>query len=260
MNSVILELNLIAIKTIALREIRRFLRIGIQTILPSMITTALYYLIFGNLIGSRIGEMENIPYMLYIAPGLILMAIITNSYANTVSSFFSAKFQRHLEELIISPVSAHAIVIGYVLGGMARGIIVGIGVYLVSLLFTQLIPQAIFICLFLVLCTSAIFSLAGLLNGILAKNFDDTSFVATFILTPLVYLGGVFYSVKMLPELWQYASFLNPILYLVNGLRYAFFADASIHFIYATIGSPVLILALYLICVRLIQRGIPLEK
>ncbi|MCH9662503.1 MAG: ABC transporter permease [Gammaproteobacteria bacterium] len=260
MKQTALQLNIIAIRTMFVREVRRFMRIKVQTILPSMITTALYYLIFGSLIGKRIGEMEDIAYANYITPGLLLMAVISNSYANAVSSFFSAKFQRHLEELITSPVSCHSIVIGYTLGGVCRGLIVAVGVYLVSFAFTQLVPQNVLICMLLIVATSIVFSLAGLVNGIFSRTFDDTTFITTFILVPLVYLGGVFYSVALLPPFWQGVSYLNPILYLVNGLRHGFFGYSFIHWGYALTCAGVISIALYFLCVGLIKRGIPLRN
>ena len=260
MSADLLRLNLVAIQTMLVREVRRFMRIYVQTILPSMITTALYYLIFGNLIGERIGPMENIRYAEYITPGLLMMAIISNAYANSVASFFSAKFQHHLEELLVSPVSHHSIVIGYVLGGVCRGLVVGVGVFAVCYAFTGLLPQSPFVCLLLVTMTSVVFSLTGLVNGIFAKTFDDTTFITTFVLVPLIYLGGVFYAVDLLPPFWEGVSHLNPILYLVSGLRHAFFGFSSIHWDFALWVSAGFVACLYVLCVFLIARGVPLRQ
>ena len=194
----------IAFSTIVTREIRRFLRIWAQTLLPPAITMTLYFIIFGNLIGSRIGEMDGFSYMEYIAPGIIMMAIINNAYSNVASSFFSAKFQNHIEELMVSPVPNYIILAGYVVGGAARGLFVGLIVTLVSLIFTKFI------------------------NALYARSFDEVSIIPTFILTPLTYLGGVFYSISLLPEFWQNVSMLNPVLYMVNAFRYGILGVSDI--------------------------------
>jgi ABC-2 type transport system permease protein len=218
----------IAFKTILIKEVLRFTRIWIQTVLPPMVTTALYFIIFGRLIGSQIGDMAGFRYMDYIVPGLIMMAVITNSYANVVSSFYGSKFQRHIEEMLVSPVPNYVILLGFVGGGVARGMIVGLGVTLVSLAFTDLHVHNLGVILSMALLTSILFSLGGLINGVFAKSFDDISIVPTFVLTPLTYLGGVFYSIKMLPDFWQSASLANPILYLVNAFRYGFLGVSDI--------------------------------
>ncbi|MGD8498460.1 MAG: ABC transporter permease, partial [Chromatiales bacterium] len=210
----------IALQTIVIKEVLRFSRIWVQTIVPPMVTTALYFVIFGNLIGSRIGEMDGLAYMDFIVPGLIMMAIITNSYANVVSSFYGAKFQRHIEEMLVSPIPNYLILIGFVSGGVARGLIVGVAVTGVSLFFSDLAVQNLAITLSVVVLTAILFSLAGFINGVYAKSFDDISLIPTFVLTPLTYLGGIFYSIALLPEFWQKASLLNPILYMINAFRY----------------------------------------
>lgn len=224
-----LHAQYIALKTILIKEVLRFMRIWMQTILPPAITMMLYFVIFGNLIGPRIGEMAGFTYIQYIAPGLIMMAIITNSYSNVVSSFFGSKFQRHVEELMVSPVPNYLIVLGYVGGGIARGLVVGITVTAVALFFTDLHLHHIGITLVVVILTAALFSLAGFVNGIFAKSFDDISIVPTFILTPLTYLGGVFYSIDMLSGFWQGLSHFNPILYMVNAFRYGVLGVTDIH-------------------------------
>lgn len=188
----------IALNTILQKEIRRFTRIWVQTLLPPAITMSLYFVIFGNLVGARIGDMGGFHYMQYIVPGLIMMAIITNAYSNVVSSFYSAKFQRSIEELLVSPVPNHIILVGYVLGGVARGVAVGVIVTLLSLFFTELSLSHAAVVVYTVVMTAALFSLGGFINAVYAKSFDDISIVPTFVLTPLTYLGGVFYSIDML--------------------------------------------------------------
>ena len=214
--------KLIALKTIITKEILRFSRIWIQTVLPPVITTALYFIIFGNLIGPRIGEMDGFGYMEFIIPGLIMMAVITNSYANVVSSFYGSKFQRHIEEMLISPVPNYIILIGYMAGGVVRGLTVGVAVTIVSLVFHPLNIHSLWVMFSMIILTAILFSLAGLINGVYAKSFDDISIIPTFVLTPLTYLGGIFYSIKMLPEFWQQLSLANPILYMVNAFRYGY--------------------------------------
>lgn len=218
----------IAFKTILIKEVLRFSRIWIQTVLPPMITTALYFLIFGALMGPRIGEMSGFRYMDYIVPGLIMMSVITNSYANVVSSFYGSKFQRHIEEMLVSPVPNHIILMGFVSGGVARGLVVGTAVTLVAFLFSALQLHSLLIVLSVVVLTSILFALAGFINGIYANSFDDISIVPTFVLTPLTYLGGVFYSIDLLPPVWQTASLINPILYMVSAFRYGFLGISDI--------------------------------
>jgi ABC-2 type transport system permease protein len=218
----------IALQTIVIKEVLRFSRIWVQTIVPPMVTTALYFVIFGNLIGSRIGEMDGLAYMDFIVPGLIMMAIITNSYANVVSSFYGAKFQRHIEEMLVSPIPNYLILIGFVSGGVARGLTVGVAVTGVSLFFSDLAVQNLAITLSVVVLTAILFSLAGFINGVYAKSFDDISLIPTFVLTPLTYLGGIFYSIALLPEFWQKASLLNPILYMINAFRYGILGVSDI--------------------------------
>jgi ABC-2 type transport system permease protein len=210
----------IAFQTIVTKEVRRFLRIWIQTLVPPVITIALYFVIFGNLIGSRIGGMGGYTYMEFIVPGLIMMAVVNNSYANVVSSFFSQKFQRSIEELLVSPVPNHVILIGFVVGGIARGLCVGVIATVISLFFSGVHMHNIFITGIVILLASTVFSLGGFINAVYARNFDDISIVPTFILTPLIYLGGVFYSVELLPGVWKYVAQINPIFYMINAFRY----------------------------------------
>ena len=210
----------VALMTIVIKEIKRFLRIWTQTLLPSAITMSLYFVIFGKLIGSRIGEMGGFTYMEFVVPGLIMMAIVTNSYSNVVSSFFGSKFNHSVEELLVSPTPNYIILMGYVIGGVTRGLLVAVVVTIVSLFFTRLHIHSYFVVILIVLLTSTLFALAGFINAVYANSFDDISIVPTFVLTPLIYLGGVFYSMDLLPDFWAGVSKLNPLVYVVNAFRY----------------------------------------
>jgi ABC-2 type transport system permease protein len=216
---------------------------------------ALYFVIFGNLIGPRIGPMDGFNYMEFIIPGLIMMAVITNSYANVVSSFYGSKFQRHIEEMIISPTPNYIILIGYVLGGVARGLSVGVAVTLVSMVFNPLNIHSLTVIISMILLTSILFSLAGLINGVYARSFDDISIVPTFVLTPLTYLGGIFYSISMLPEFWQTLSLGNPILYMVNAFRYGFLGVSDINLATSYMISTGFIVVLYAFSLYLLRKG-----
>ena len=230
--------NWVAFSTILRKEIKRFLRIWTQTLLPPAITMSLYFLIFGALIGSRIGEMQGFSYMEFVVPGLIMMSVITSSYANVVSSFFGAKFQRFVEEILVSPVSNSILLWGYVLGGVARGLMVGVIVTLLSLFFTELKVHNIFVVVGIVMLTSVMFAMAGFINAVFANSFDDVNIVPTFILTPLTYLGGVFFSISMLPDFWQGVAQLNPMLYIVNVFRYGMLgiSDVNVGFAFAMVS------------------------
>ena len=254
------RLNWIALKTLTTKEVVRFTRIWQQTILPPVITTTLYFIIFGNLIGPRIGKMGGFDYMDFIVPGLILMAVITNSYANVASSFFSAKFQNSIEELLVSPTANITILIGYIAGGVMRGIMVGMVVTLVSLFFSELQIYNLAVLVSIIILTSTLFALGGFTNALFAKKFDDISIVPTFILTPFTYLGGVFYSIKLLPDVWQTISHLNPVLYMVNAFRYGFLgvSDISLWTSYTIIIG--FIIVLFLINLRLISTGYGLRS
>ena len=245
----------IALQTILLKETLRFLRIWIQTILPPAITTALYFIIFGKLIGAQLGPVDGLSYTQFIAPGLIMMAVITNAYSNVVSSFFSAKFQRHIEEMLVSPLPDAIIVLGFVGGGVARGLAVGIVVATISLFFADLHWQHPLLILGVIVLTSVLFALAGLINGIFAKSFDDISIVPTFVLTPLIYLGGIFYSIKMLPPFWQEVSLLNPILYMINAFRYGILGVSDIDVRVAFAIILLFIVALFGYSLWLLRRG-----
>lgn len=252
--------NLIGFQTIVMREVTRVMRIWVQTIVPPAITMTLYFIIFGSLIGRRIGEMGGYDYMAYIAPGLIMMSIITNSYSNVASSFFGAKFGRHVEELLVSPLPNQYILMGYVMGGVLRGLLVGAVVTIVALFFTDLEVKHPFITISTVLLTAIVFSLGGFINAVFSRKFDDISIIPTFILTPLTYLGGVFYSIELLPEFWENASRLNPILYMVNAFRYGILgeSDIGIGTAYAIIG--VFMVVLYSLCLFLMNRGVGLRS
>ncbi len=245
-----------AFKTIMIREFLRFIRIWVQTVLPPAIITALYFIIFGKLIGSQIGPIDGYSYMEYIVPGLIMLSIITNSYANVVSSFYGSKFQHNIEEMLVSPVPNYIIILGFTSGGVARGLLVGCIVFLVSLLFTDLHIHNLFVTASVILLTSILFSLSGLINGVFARSFDDISIIPTFVLTPLTYLGGVFYSIKMLSDFWQDISLINPILYMVNAFRYGILGITDINL--AVSFSIILgfIIILFSVCLYLLNRGV----
>jgi ABC-2 type transport system permease protein len=245
----------IAYLTIARKEIKRFGRIWVQTIFPPVIMVALYFVIFGNLIGQRIGEMDGLLYIDFIMPGLVMMSIITNSYANVVSSFYGAKYSRHIEEMQIAPVPNLVILLGFVTGGVARGLCVGAAVTLVSLLFTDFSIHNPFVVLLVAVLTSCLFSMAGLVNAIYANSFDHITIIPTFVLTPLTYLGGIFYSIKLLPEIWQQVSLGNPILYMVNSFRYGFRGTTDIDLMTALVVILVFNAALFVFCLTLLQRG-----
>lgn len=242
--------------TIVRKEVTRILRIWGQTIVPPAITMSLYFIIFGELIGSRIGTMGGFTYMEYIVPGLIIMSVITNSYGNMVSSFFGAKFGKHIEELLISPLSNWVIMAGYVTGALLRGLMVGLVVLLVSLFFTHLQIAHLLVAISVLLLTAVVLSLAGMANAIFAQKFDDIAIIPTFILAPLTYLGGVFYSIDLLPEFWQKVSVFNPILYMVNGFRYGILgvSDVSLLQTYGVILFAGTLLFAW--CLWLLNRGV----
>jgi len=248
------------LKTLVRKEVTRIIRIWSQTLLPPAITMTLYFVIFGNLIGSRIGEMGGFDYMSFIVPGLVMMAIITSSYGNMVSSFFGAKFAKHVEELLISPMPNWAILGGYVLGSLFRGLMVGIIVTIISLFFTEIQIHNIWIILSTVILTSVVFSLGGFINAAYANKFDDIAIIPTFILTPLTYLGGVFYSISLLPEFWQNASKLNPVLYMVNTFRYGFLGVSDINIWHAYGIILLFVFALGGYSLYILHKGIGLRS
>ena len=246
---------LMAFAIILFKEVRRFVRIWPQTLVPPAITITLYFVIFGSLIGSRIGEMGGFDYMQFVVPGLIMMAVITNSYANVVSSFFGAKFQHSIEELLVSPTPNTIILLGFTLGGVARGLCVGLIVTVLSLGFVHLHVQHLALTVLVVFLTAVLFSLAGLINAVFANNFDDVTIIPTFVLTPLIYLGGVFYSMDLLPPFWRGVSQANPILYMVNAFRYGVLGVSDIH-VGAALGMIVVfIIAAWCYCLYLLNSG-----
>lgn len=245
-----------ALKTIWIKECIRFTRIWVQTLVPPAITMSLYFVIFGNLIGSRIGDMGGFNYMEFIVPGLIMMSVITNSYSNVASSFYSTKFQKSIEELLVSPVPTYIIVLGYMGGGMARGLCVGIIVTILSLFFVDIQIHNIAVIFATVLLTAAVFALGGLINAVYANSFDDISIIPTFVLTPLTYLGGVFYSITLLPDFWQGVSQFNPIIYMVNAFRYGFLGVSDVDITTAFAVIAVFISALFAVAYRLIDKGV----
>lgn len=253
-------LNLVALRTIVRKEVVRVLRIWVQTLVPPAITMTLYFIIFGNLIGRRIGTMDGFDYMQYIAPGLIMMSVITSSYGNVVSSFFGAKFGRHVEEMLVSPMSNATIILGHVAGGVLRGMLIGALVTVIALFFTKLDVRYPLVTISIVLLSSIVFALAGFINAVFASKFDDISIIPTFVITPLTYLGGVFYSISLLPPFWQKVSLANPILYMVNAFRYGILgrSDIGIGTAYAILIAFVVIL--FITCLQLMRRGIGIRE
>jgi ABC-2 type transport system permease protein len=258
--------TLIALGTVVRREVVRILRIWIQTLLPPAITMTLYFIIFGSLIGSRVGEMARgqdgapISYIEYIAPGLIMMSVIQNAYGNITSSFFGAKFQRFVEEMLVSPMPSWTILAGYVSGAVLRGFMVGIIVLLLSLFFTKIHLYHPLITLSTFLLAAVIFALLGFINAIFARKFDDIAIIPTFILTPLTYLGGVFYNVAQLPAPWKQISLANPILYMVGAFRYGLLGVSDINLAWAYVVMLAFVVALGALCLTLLHRGVGLRS
>jgi ABC-2 type transport system permease protein len=251
--------QLTALKAIMVKEYLRFIRIWIQTVLPPAISVALYFIIFGELIGSQIDDIDGYKYMDYIVPGLILMSVITNAYANVVSSFFSAKFHHSVEEMLVSPLPNNIILLGFVSGGLARGIVVGIVVTIVSMLFSDIQIHSYSVTIAVFVLTSILFALAGFINAVYARSFDDITIIPTFVLTPLTYLGGIFYSIKMLPEFWQDISLVNPILYMINAFRYGLLGVTDIDLTHAFVIIFIFIAMLYFFSLRLLRAGTGLK-
>ncbi len=245
----------IAFMTILHKEIKRILRIWPQTLLPPVITMTLYFVIFGKMIGSRVGEMGGVSYMQFIVPGLIMMAVITNSYANVVSSFFSMKFQGSIEELLVSPISKHTILFGYVAGGVFRGLVIALIVTIVALFFTKLGIVHAGVMLLTIIATSVLFSLGGFVNAVFARSFDDISIIPSFVLTPLTYLGGVFYSLEHLSGFWQTLSLLNPIVYMVNAFRYGILGYSDVNVAYSLVAILAFCTVLYGVAYKLLSDG-----
>lgn len=253
-------MNLTGFFTLATKESKRVIRIWKQTLVPPVITTTLYFLIFGQLIGGRIGDMHGVSYMQFIAPGLVMMTAITASYVNSASSFFLSKFTKNYEEMLISPLSTHNIIWGYVVGSVVRGGLAGILVMLVALLFITFDIHSWMMIFSTLLLTTISFALGGLINAVYAKTFDDVGLIPTFVLTPLTYLGGVFYSISLLPDFWQAVSKFNPIVYMINGFRYGFLgiSDMPIFYTFLVLGS--LCIMLYWFAFSLIEKGVGLRS
>ncbi|MHC1478795.1 ABC transporter permease [Frateuria aurantia] len=252
--------HMIALLTLVRREVMRILRIWTQTLIPPVITMTLYFVIFGRLIGGRIGTMHGFSYMQYIVPGLVMMSIITNSYGNISSSFFGAKFGRYVEEMLVSPMPNWVILGGYVAGAVLRGLIVGVLVLLIALFFTHLHIVHPLITLAAVLMGATVFSLAGFVNAVYAKKFDDIALVPTFVLTPLTYLGGVFYSVDLLPQPWRSISMINPILYMVNAFRYGVLGISDVGLGTAFAVMAAFVVGLGAVGLRLLSKGVGLRS
>lgn len=259
MNKPLLGRYSIAFQTIVNKEIRRFIRIWMQTLLPPIITTSLYFLIFGTLIGTRVGEVEGQPFIDYILPGVILMGVISNSYGNVVSSFYGTKFQRNIEELLIAPVPNWIILAGYVCGGVMRGLLVGLLVSLIANVFTTVQVEHWFVTLAVFVLTAVLFSLAGFINAVYAESFDDISIIPTFVLTPMIYLGGVFYSIDMLPAIWQTISLGNPILYMVNAFRFGMLGVSDVNLFVSFAIIVGFIIALGGFAIHLLNKGVGIK-
>ena len=252
--------NWVGLKTLVRKEVIRVARIWVQTIVPPAITMTLYFIIFGNLIGKRIGVMGGFDYMQYIAPGLIMMSVITNSYGNVVSSFFGAKYGKHIEEMLVSPMSNATIIIGHVAGGVIRGFMVGALVTMIALGFTRLTIEHPLVTFSMVVLASIVFALLGFVNAVFAKKFDDISIIPPFVLTPQTYLGGVFYSIELLPEFWQKVSLGNPILYMVNAFRYGILGVSDIHIGYAYLIVGIFVIGLFALNLTLLNRGVGIRE
>ena len=244
-----------AFRTIVIKEVLRFARIWLQTVIPPVITTGLYFVIFGQLIGSQLSNIAGYSYMDYIIPGIILMAIINNSYANVVASFYMSKFSHFIEEMLVSPMPNYLILTGYVIGGVARGLTVGAVVAIISTFFTEIQVYSYFILFSVVILTAILFSLGGFINAIYANSFDDISIIPTFVLIPLTYLGGIFYSIDMLPVFWQNVSLVNPILYMVNAMRYGMLGVSDIDLVTAFSIIILFVVALFSFCIYLLNSG-----
>lgn len=247
--------QLIAFNTVLFKEIKRILRIWPQTLLPPVITMTLYFVIFGQMVGSRVGQMGGVSYMQFIVPGLIMMSVITNSYSNVVSSFFSAKFHGSVDEMLVSPISKHAILLGYVVGGVFRGLMIAVIVSAVALFFTQLSIVNLPVMILTILGTSVLFSLGGFINAVFARSFDDISIIPSFVLTPLTYLGGVFYSLQNLSPFWQTVSLLNPIVYMVNAFRYGILGHSDVNVAYSLLAILLFCGVFYVLAYRLLKDG-----
>ncbi len=252
--------HLIQLETITRKEVTRILRIWSQTLLPPLITQTLYFIIFGKFIGSQVTSIHGVSYMAFIVPGLVMMAVINSAYGNVVSSFFGAKFQRNIEEMLVSPMPEWVILLGFVIGGIIRGLMVGTMVFAVSCFFTKPVIHngwMIFVFTFL---TATVSSLAAFINGVFARNFDEVAFFQNFILTPLIYLGGVFYSIASLPVVWQHISLFNPLIYMINGFRAGFYGFTDVSLGLCAGILTVLMVVLTVLNLYLLKKGIGIKS
>ncbi len=252
--------DFVGIQTIVRKETHRIFRIWTQTILPSVVTQSLYFIIFGGLIGSRLGSVGGTSYIVFLVPGLVMMSAITNAFTNVASSFFGAKFQRSIEEILVSPMKPWALLTGYVSGGVVRGVVVGLAIFAVSAFFTPIHIAHPFTFFFFLLITCVIFSAFGFFNGLFAKKFDDVGIIPTFILTPLTYLGGVFYSLSLLPPFWRAVSYANPIVYMIDGFRYGFSGVSSTPVLTNAIILSIVAAVAIAIDLRLVKNGFGLRS
>ncbi len=250
----------VSLMTIVRKEITRIMRIWTQTLLPPLVTQSLYFLIFGKFVGSQVAAINGVSYMGFIVPGLVMMAVIGAAYGNVVSSFYGAKFQHNIEEVLVSPTPEWVIILGYTIGGLLRGVAVGVLVFIVSMLFTHPVVHNFWIVLFFTVITCIAFSLAALINGIFARNFDEVAFFQNFILTPLIYLGGVFYSIHSLPEVWQKISWFNPLVYMINGFRYGFFGFSDVPVGVCAASLTALTLVLAWVNWKLLKSGVGIKS
>ncbi len=248
-----------ALLTITRKEISRIFRISTQTLLPPVITQSLYFVVFGNLLGAHIGVVGGLTYAGFLVPGLVLMAVVTNAFSNVASSFFSAKFQKSIEEILVAPVSPGVIIAGFCSGGIVRSLLVGIIVFIISMFFVVPVIMHVWAIVFFGLMTALAFSLMGFLNGLFAKKFDDIGIIPTFVLTPLTYLGGVFYDINQLPGIWKIISYLNPIAYAIDGFRYGFSGTAHTPVIISAVTLTIITLVLTGIALTLVRRGVGLK-
>jgi ABC-2 type transport system permease protein len=254
------ELNLVAYKTMVRKELTRSFRIWKQTFVPPVINTILYFIVFGSLIGQRIGEMGGFDYIEFIIPGLIMMTVINAAFMSTAAGFFIAKFQKALDELLISPVASLTIILSYVTSSVVVSFVIGLIILITAMFFVSITIFDLFTMLVFIFLTATTFSMLGLALGIFAKNFDDLSIVPTFVLTPLTFLGGVFYSIDLLPEFFRNLSFLNPILYMINGFRYGFIGISDVDIFFSLIMLLIFTGILFLLNYFLLETGINLKE
>lgn len=246
--------QIIAFNTVIKKEVSRFLRLWQQTLLPPLVTMFLYFLIFGQLVGSRVGEIHGQPYIVFITPGIIMLSMLTNTYANVASSFFIEKFVRSVEEMIYAPVRTISIVLGFIIAGALRGLLVGAGVLFVAHFFISVHVFNPILCLIVAMLATMSMAGLGLVNALYANHFDGINVIPTFVLTPLIYLGGVFFPISMLPSFWQSLSWFNPLAYVISGFRFTLTGHAVVNLHLLIISEAVLLVAVILFCVRKINR------